>query len=331
MASRDPLRFVAEQSGTAIRVCGHLDLQDGARRPPAQHGVAVPHAFRTRTPHTPGPPVSHPGQLGTNGEPGRNGERQEVPHRRDTPHPPATSREIRNERILHTFLGAKARVGDKVLMRESAITLYRDGVHPKLAPDQFAGPWSVERVVREGLSFSVRLHGRQVRQRTVSATEMRPFHSRPKEIRNEFEDEFAQLVGVAAGFGTRPRFGRCFPPLRHHLPSRGKTRGGVIGVDLGVPGGGIRTAWSHFCSQTTKRGTASRRCSWTSFVPGRVFTTETTCRTARSAHQEHHPVENKIHRGGSPAPLPQGNFSGQRIRRRRGKHQGLPREGLRLQ
>ena len=48
--------------------------------------------------------------------------------------------------------------------------------------------------MREGLSFSVRLHGRQVRQRTVSATEMKPFHARPKGIRHEFEDEFAQFV-----------------------------------------------------------------------------------------------------------------------------------------
>ena len=124
-----------------------------------------------------------------------------MPRGRDAPHPPATkgdrSREIHDERILHTFPGAKARVGDKVLVKESATTLYRDGVHPKVAPDQFTGPWSVVRVVRvvrEGLSFTVRLHGRQERQRAVSATEMRPFHSRPKMIRHEFEDEFAQLV-----------------------------------------------------------------------------------------------------------------------------------------
>ena len=49
-------------------------------------------------------------------------------------------------------------------------------------------------MVREGLRFTVRLHGRQVRQRTVPATEMKPFHSRSKEIRHDFEDEFAQLV-----------------------------------------------------------------------------------------------------------------------------------------
>ena len=112
------------------------------------------------------------------------------------------SQELHNERILIllTSPGAKPRVGDKVLVRESSSTLYHDGVHPKLPPGHFTGPWSVERVVREGLSFIARLHGRKVRQRTVSATEMIPFHSRPKEIRHELEDEFAQ-------FGLPPDLG----------------------------------------------------------------------------------------------------------------------------
>ena len=63
----------------------------------------------------------------------------------------------------------KRRRGDKVLVRESASTLHRDGVHPKLAHDHFTGPWNVVNVVRAGLSFTIRLHGRQIRQRTVAA------------------------------------------------------------------------------------------------------------------------------------------------------------------
>lgn len=85
-------------------------------------------------------------------------------------------------------------MGDKVLVKESASTLYRDGVHPKLAHDHFTGPWQVVNVVREGLSFTVRLHGRQIPQRTVAATDFKPFHSRPSDIHHPFEDEFGQFV-----------------------------------------------------------------------------------------------------------------------------------------
>jgi len=49
-------------------------------------------------------------------------------------------------------------------------------------------------VVRAGLSFTVRLNGRQVRQRTVAASDMKPFYSRPLDLRLPFEDEFAHFV-----------------------------------------------------------------------------------------------------------------------------------------
>ena len=49
-------------------------------------------------------------------------------------------RERRNASIVRTSPGAKAQVGHKVLVRESASTLHRDGVHPKLAYDHFTGP-----------------------------------------------------------------------------------------------------------------------------------------------------------------------------------------------
>ena len=103
-------------------------------------------------------------------------------------------RDRRNEQISRTSPGARAQVGDKVLVKESASTLYRDGVHPKLAHDHFTGPWKVVNVVRAGLSFTVRLHGRHVRQRTVVASDMKQFYSRPVELRHPFEDEFAHFV-----------------------------------------------------------------------------------------------------------------------------------------
>ncbi|CAB1113987.1 unnamed protein product [Ectocarpus sp. CCAP 1310/34] len=103
-------------------------------------------------------------------------------------------RDLQNARISRASPGAKSRVGDKVLVRESASTLHRDGVHPKLAHDHFTGPWVVVNVVRMGLSFTVRLHGRQVRQRTVVASDMKQFYSRPLDLRLPFEDEFSHFV-----------------------------------------------------------------------------------------------------------------------------------------
>eukprot|EP00752_Nemacystus_decipiens_P018499 g16585.t1 len=103
-------------------------------------------------------------------------------------------RDLQNARISRTSPGAKARLGDKMLVRESASTLHRDGVHPKLAHDHFTGPWVVVNVVRAGLSFTVRLNGRQVRHRTVAASDMKLFHSRPKDLQLPFEDEFSHFV-----------------------------------------------------------------------------------------------------------------------------------------
>ena len=52
-------------------------------------------------------------------------------------------REQRNANIKRKSPGAKAQVGHKVLVRESASTLHRDGIHPKMAHDHFTGPWVV--------------------------------------------------------------------------------------------------------------------------------------------------------------------------------------------
>ncbi|CAB1106551.1 unnamed protein product [Ectocarpus sp. CCAP 1310/34] len=103
-------------------------------------------------------------------------------------------RNLQNARFSRTSPGAKAKEGDKVLVRESASTLHRDGTHPKLAHDHFTGPWVVITVVCAGLSFTVRLNERHVRQRTVAASDMKPFYSRPLDVRLAFEDEFAHYV-----------------------------------------------------------------------------------------------------------------------------------------
>ena len=103
-------------------------------------------------------------------------------------------RELRNASISRASPGTRAQNGDKVLVRESASTLHRDGVHPKLSHDHFTGPWTVVNVVRAGLSFTVRLNGRHIRQRTVVASDIKPFYSRPLHLRHPFEDEFSHFV-----------------------------------------------------------------------------------------------------------------------------------------
>ena len=91
-------------------------------------------------------------------------------------------------------------MGDKVLVRESFSTLYHNGIHPKLAHDHFTGPWKVVNVVTAGLSFMVRLQGRHERQRTVAASDIKPFYSRPLDLQLPFEDDFFTFC-----LGTRPR------------------------------------------------------------------------------------------------------------------------------
>lgn len=40
-------------------------------------------------------------------------------------------------------------------------------------------------MIRKGLSFTVQLRGRQVRQRSVAASDMERFHRRPLELRHD--------------------------------------------------------------------------------------------------------------------------------------------------
>ena len=53
--------------------------------------------------------------------------------------------------------GARATVDDRVLVKEPVNTLHRDSHHPKLAHDQYTGPWKIINVIHERLSFTVQL------------------------------------------------------------------------------------------------------------------------------------------------------------------------------
>jgi len=107
------------------------------------------------------------------------------------------ARQVANEGNLRQSPGTKAKVGDKVLVKESASTLHRDGVHPKLAHEHFTGPWEVVNVTQRGLIFTVRLNGRQVRQRNIAPSDIKPYHRRPLELRHAFSEEFASTAWSA--------------------------------------------------------------------------------------------------------------------------------------
>ena len=106
-------------------------------------------------------------------------------------------RERHNAKIARESPGAKAQVGDLVLVHETPVSLYRDSLHPKLAHDHFTGPWKVINVLLDRLCFTVQLNGRRVRQRRVVAADIKPFHQRPDHLRLAFEDEFSHLVWSA--------------------------------------------------------------------------------------------------------------------------------------
>ena len=106
-------------------------------------------------------------------------------------------RERHNARIARESPGAKAKVGDWVLVHETAVSLHRDSLHTKLAHDHFTGPWKVVNVLLDRLCFTVQLNGRRIRQRRVVAADVKPFHVRPEDLRLSFEDEFSHLIWSA--------------------------------------------------------------------------------------------------------------------------------------
>eukprot|EP00752_Nemacystus_decipiens_P004057 g3715.t1 len=102
-----------------------------------------------------------------------------------------------NARVARGSPGAKAAVGDYVLVKEPDSTLHRDSHHPKLTNDHYTGPWKVINAIRDRLSFTVQLNGRKIRQRRVAAADVKPYHRRPDHLRLPFEDEFSHLVWSA--------------------------------------------------------------------------------------------------------------------------------------
>ena len=85
-------------------------------------------------------------------------------------------------------------MGDLVLARESDSSLHRQGMGPKLVHEKWTDPWKVVEVLIEGLNAVMEMEGRAKRSRTVSTASLKPFYTRPSNLRHPMEDEFAQMA-----------------------------------------------------------------------------------------------------------------------------------------
>lgn len=72
-------------------------------------------------------------------------------------------------------------------------------LHPKLALayNHLTGPREGMSVIPPGLRFTVRLRGRQTRQRSAAASGVTPFYHLPPKLRHDLEDEYSHLVWSA--------------------------------------------------------------------------------------------------------------------------------------
>ena len=112
------------------------------------------------------------------------------------------ARQHHNAAIQRPSAGTRVAKGDLVLARESDSSIHRQGRGPKLIHEKWTGPWKVMGVVLEGLSVVIEMEGRATRSRTVSTASLKPFYTRPSDLRHPMEDEFAQLAwGADLGLG----------------------------------------------------------------------------------------------------------------------------------
>ena len=104
--------------------------------------------------------------------------------------------------IQRSSSGEQTQVGNRVLVKEAASKLGRDGIHAKLAHEHWTGPWRITSVEQPGLSYQATMRGRRIRGRRVLADKLKIFHERPEHMRHDFEDEFVHLArGADLGLG----------------------------------------------------------------------------------------------------------------------------------
>ena len=120
--------------------------------------------------------------------------RQEEKNRRRTRH---------NAAMKRSSSGQETGVGDRVLIKEVANKLGREGLHATLAHEHWTGPWRITSIEQPGLSYQATMSGRRIRGRVVPAANIKVFLKRPEHMRPDFEDEFAHLAwGANLGLGS---------------------------------------------------------------------------------------------------------------------------------
>ena len=91
-----------------------------------------------------------------------------------------------------------------MLVREAESTLHWMGRGKKLEHERWSGPWTIKTVLQQGLSVEVEMEGRHLRRRKVPTSLVKPFYSRPIDLRHPMADEFA-LQAWLADFGLLQR------------------------------------------------------------------------------------------------------------------------------
>lgn len=81
-----------------------------------------------------------------------------------------------------------------MLVKEFENYLLNKDVPAKLVHDLWTWPWMVQQVVIPSLSLKVKMYGRKIRVRRVSAAKVKKFHVRPEHLRHSFLEEYRQLA-----------------------------------------------------------------------------------------------------------------------------------------
>ena len=171
-------------------------------------------------------------------------------------------RQRRNASIQRPSGGTRVVTGDFILARESDISPHWQGMGPKLVHEKWTDPWKVVKVVKvviEGLSVVIEMAGRTTRFRAVSDASLKPFYTRPSDLRYPMEDKLAQMAG-GADLGLKGNSTTAAPVYTPLARRRGVSATGVARWEYrGRYLDGVASDWVSRRSPWT----ASLRCSWT--------------------------------------------------------------------
>lgn len=73
-------------------------------------------------------------------------------------------------------------------------TLHEEGRGASVMHERWTVPWKVVNTPESRISGKVKIYGREIRERTVSASNVKSSHLRPPKLFHSFEDEVAERV-----------------------------------------------------------------------------------------------------------------------------------------